>query len=104
MIQLEILDMNIAKEKAHENVTVYLVKCRLIAGSFPMDSRPVWVYGVTKPTVKADLSYIPVHPRDISYVMVPEYRETETYVLYVMPGEEIFAGMIISDIPPDDVH
>jgi len=36
--------------------------------------------------------------------MDPGPRDEATYVLYLTPGEEIFAGMMISDIPPDELE
>lgn len=104
MFQLEILDARIFEKWSREDVVVYLVACRAVVGDFPMGSYPVWVYETGRPIVKAFMSYVRAHPRDVDYSDMARIfgpQDKEVYVLYVTPGEEIAVGMMISDVPPE---
>jgi len=100
MFQLQILDTLITKDRWRENKVAYLVRCHAIGGDLPTYGGPVRVYGAGQRTVKCIMYYIHQYIPD----MDPGPRDEATYVLYLTPGEEIFAGMMISDIPPDELE
>jgi hypothetical protein len=118
MFQLEvvhagILDMDILKkigideEVVGDDIVVYILVCRTIAGSAPLRA-PVWVHGAGKPSVKATLSPMTIDYdfKRMSYEAQVRFWDSydinlDRYVLEAPRGAEIVAGMMISNVPPD---
>lgn len=107
MFQLEIINAGIYGKDWNREDPVVHVACRVVVGDLPRRSLlPVWVYGAGRPTVKATISYLSVHPGgvgvedwDMADFVGPQARGV--YVLHRTPGEEIAVEMMISDVHPD---